>query len=399
MFCVYGMSGGTATLSYRLSREYQKKGFRVLYLCEEINDINNNHLFQEQGIEVVVCKRPKWFASIRTKVLQADEVVVWVYSYELYSVAEKIKRARKSLDTNIFLYVVHERCLIRGKGTGKGIYEMLCSRINALNALYIQTIDHNNELLFMEQRVMDLTERYLGIRFRDRKNKVLPLPYLFEHEQTDVINRKRIISTMARIDFPFKGYIMGLIDIFLQYYEEYDLELWIIGTGESENVLCDRIHQLNEGVQKRIKLFGNIEYSKVKDILKDTFVFVGMGTGLLDAASVSLPSIGVQAYKYQCLGDGFLNEKPYILGYMSEQEKLHSIEKELLGVLNMDPEKYSELCHREYTAARDYYGVDNFLHKLDKLKKGNQGHSLFEKIGYEINDILGKVNLYLHKHG
>lgn len=398
VFFVYGISGGTATLSYRLSREYQKRGFRIFYVCEEINDEDNYHLFKEQGIEIIVCKHSYWYRNIKDFIIEADKVVAWVYSFEIYFAAEKVKRARKNLETNIFLYVVHERCLIRGNGSGKGVYDQICSWINSLNALYIKTIDQNNELLFMEQRIIDLSEDYLKMRFQDTEDKVLPLPYLFTEQPFEVPKRKKIISTMTRIDFPFKKYVMGLIDIFCKYYKDYGLELWIIGTGKSEDELKEKIAQLDDEVKNKIKLFGNVEYIKVKEILRDTYVFVGMGTGLLDAASVMLPSIGVQAYKYECLGDGFLNENPSVLGYLSEQNGLHSIEKELLEILQLSKEEYSELCKKEYMAAKDYYSIENFIIKLYRLKKGNYRHSMLERIGYKVNYILGKVNLFLHQY-
>lgn len=390
------MSGGTATLSYRLSREYQKRGFRIIYVCEEINDLDNYHLFQELGMEVIVSRRSNWYRRIKNTIEKAKQVTIWVYSYEIFSVAEKVKRVRKHLETNIFLYVVHERCLIRGGGSGRGIYEKICSLINSLNAKYVKTIDQNNELLFMEQRIVALTEHHLEMQFQDTGSKVFPLPYYFEEHPLGIGKRKKIISTMTRMDFPFKGYVIGLLDIFCKYYQEYGLELWIIGSGASEDELRAKIEQLDDEARSHIKLFGNIEYTKVKDLLKNTYVFVGMGTGILDAASVMLPSIGVQAYQYECLGDGFLNDNPQILGYMSDQEGLHNIERELLQILDLSEEDYLEFCKKEYFAARDYYSIENFVNRLDKLKKGNNKHSVLEQTGYKINYVLGKINLFIH---
>lgn len=397
VFFVHGMSGGTATLSYRLSKEYRKRGFKVLYVCGQVNDTNNFSLFKQQNMEIIVSKSSAWYRRIKDKVVNADEVVVWVYSYELFSVAEKIKHIRKQLDTNIYLYVVHERCLIRGVEVKNGLYEKLCSWINSINTSYIKTVEQNNELLFMEQAIVELTETHLNMQFQNISDKVLALPYFFEEVSIDIENRKKIITTMARIDFPFKGYMIGLIDIFSRHYKEYGLELWIIGAGESEGELKEKIDSLNDDVRKNIKLLGNIEYSKIKDILKDSYVFVGMGTGILDAASVMLPSIGVQAYRYECLGNGFFNENPGALGYMSDKEELHSIEKELIEIFKLSKEEYKGLCYQENSAARNYYGIDKFLSKLESIHKGDKKHSLGEIIGYKINDILGKLNMRLHK--
>lgn len=394
IFFVHGISGGTATLSYRLASAYIEKGYLVYYICEERNSEKNIQLFEESGIDVIVTKRKRWNDIAKEKVVSAKEVLAFSYSYELFIYAENVKKHNSC--TRSFLYVVYERCLFRGGEQENGFTRF----INRLNRRYIYHINRNNHLLFMENRIIDVTEKFLNIDLSVSRNNIFPLPYQFMEENPIYDNRKKTIVTMSRLDFPFKGYLMGLIDDFTKMSEDIDdLELWIIGTGNSAEQLKDKLNKLDKDIKNKILLLGELPYDNAKEIIAKAFVFVGLGTGLLDAVSKKVPAIGTKVYEYKCLGNGFLYEHVSELGFLSGDSNVHDIIYELETVFNMSQKDYIDLCEKEYCAAISYYGMDQFINKIEQIEQKSFRTPIFGTLGYKINQIAGDTNLIIRKIG
>ena len=388
VFFVHGISGGTATLSYRLAMAYKEKGYVVYYICEERNCEDNIQLFEDNGINVIVEKKNKWNKIVKDMVVMAKEILTFSYSYELFIYAENVKKYNSH--AKAFLYVVYERSLFRG-----GEKETILTRsFNRLNRKNIYRINKSNQLLFMEERIIGITEKFLNIDLSISRDNIFPLPYQFEDEKANYENRKKSIVTMTRLDFPFKGYVIGLIDDFQKLCKEREnLELWIIGSGNSSEQLKKKIQALEPDVKKRIILLGGLPYDSAKRIIRNAYVFVGLGTGLLDAVSKKVPAIGTKVYEYKCLGNGFLNEHVSELGFLSEDKDIHDILKELEMIFNMPKEKYIELCEKEYCTAIDYYGMDQFVQKIERIQQKSFRQSIRGILGYKINQVAGDINL------
>ena len=82
-------------------------------------------------------------------------------------------------------------------------------------------------------------------------------------KKIDVSYQNRIIFTSSRADFPFKGYIFGLIDDFSRLSSKYpDIRLCIVCSGDSDDVqkVKDKIASFGEDVRSRIEFHDWIKY-------------------------------------------------------------------------------------------------------------------------------------------
>ncbi len=399
VFFVNGISGGTATLSYRIGKRFKSLGYDVVYLCPMNNDAFNVRLLTEAGIEVEILSQSKWKYFMGEKKSNYEEAIFWLYAYELFDMVDDIRCEYTTIGckVKVHLYAVHEHCLIRGGADCSGIKLYITKVFNSLNRSYINTIYNNEELIILDHQTCKLTEQKLNLNL-SRKDIILPLPYDFHTNESRKIQKKdNIISTMARIDFPFKGYIIGLVRMFPHIYNCVKCDLWIIGDGKDMNVLKKEIEQVPEPIRNHIRLFGNVEYSEAKRLVSKTKVFVGMGTALLDAESVFVPSIGVQAYTMQCNGKGYFSENLYDLGYLHDAKHLYGISELILKTLILKDEEYNSMVTQGYLKVKEMYGMDSFILRASQFSNKGYSYNGFKKIGFYINRYFGMINNYLVK--
>ena len=63
----------------------------------------------------------------------------------------------------------------------------------------------------------------------------------------------------------------------------------IVGEGENFGQLKKMIEELS--LQNYITLYGSVPYTKINDIIKDSYCFIGMGTTVGEASGIGLPSL------------------------------------------------------------------------------------------------------------
>lgn len=204
----------------------------------------------------------------------------------------------------------------------------------------------------------------------------LPVPVHKEKLDRDVIlNRARqgekTVLTCARLQFPFKGYILDLVDVFAQLSEKYpNVKLKIIGDGDGRDALKARIQKQREEVQKKIEWIPGVPYSELQRHLESAYVYVGMGTTLLDACNSGVPSISANCEQEVCETSGFFFEDWDGLGRIGRGDPvLPYLEK----ILSIPPEEYynwTEQCHELF---KTYYGMDGLMEQWLQLENTDKG--------------------------
>lgn len=367
IFCVYGSQGGTATLSFRIAKNVQGKGFDVYYLRAEDNDQTNADMLRQSGVSVITLPLSSWKKQLIKIIQKYDEAKIVIYSFEFLGLQEKVLRYFHKRDTKKvvggFLYVVVNECLTRGNSL-RDKHPKLSYLLNILDIPIILDAYLKGRIIFMDDTTIRYTENALNIRFVDKKEHTIFLPYTMgSNASPKRRNNNFVISTMARMDFPFKGYVLGLIDICKKISMNYPIELWIIGDGEDYERVSSEVKKA-ENDRLTIKLFGNMTYDKAKATIRRSDLFVGMGTGILDAASQYIPSVPVQTYHYDCLGKNYFHCDPQILGYPSNEEDLDDITPIIEKTIKMSENEYSDLCTKEHDAVNNNYNMSIFADYL-----------------------------------
>ena len=169
--------------------------------------------------------------------------------------------------------------------------------------------------------------------------------------------------TIARADFPFKGYIVGLIEWFKTSSERTNLN--IISYGKDEKVIVDKINALDDSVKNRISFVGKTDYNELEKYYQNADIYVGMGTTVLDASLRGIVSIPVQAYTTDLVADKFFFEdySKVALDYGSKSSFSKLVERYIRA---NDTEKtiWSETSRK---AVVDNYGTESVVDNLIRI--------------------------------
>jgi len=361
-----GISGGTATLSIRIGEWLVNNGYEVLYIYQNHNDMNNVKTMKEKGIQVY-----KWglkeIVNNLSKKYNSYKFNVLTYSLNEFLFVETLKKRLHIIKST--LYVVSSKGLIKGsklRSIFRGITLIFYTKI-------IKELIKNRSVLFMNKVSLDLTEEYFGVTIKNKKDIIYYLPIEIQPYDKNTVSRKAELETfniltITRADFPFKGYIIGLIDDFKKLCDIHDnMTLTIITFGKDEDKIAEKIKKLPSEVQSKINLIGRTPYEKLREYFVQSHLFLGMGTTVLDAVNHSVPAIVVQPYTYENKTPGFFHKQPVRLTY---EGNLVTAVKFMESVIQMDKHEYEELCKKEYDMLKKYYCIDTFGTYLINNKNG-----------------------------
>lgn len=153
------------------------------------------------------------------------------------------------------------------------------------------------------------------------------------------------IITCARMSFPHKGYMLGLIRSFSALKNRYpQAVLTIVGDGAGKAEVISLIDSFDISVSSSIELTGELNQSEYHNRLRNAHLFVGLAGALTQAAGESLPSIVMRHSTYKCEGYGFIED-------VKEGERLSGVAgidvtPLIESVITMGNKEYIEHCHQ-----------------------------------------------------
>lgn len=169
------------------------------------------------------------------------------------------------------------------------------------------------------------------------------------------------IVSIGRI-VPWKKYNLYMVDVIRHLRDRGHDVCWdIFGDGDLQDkqMLMRKIE--NNGLSKWITLHENLPYEKFPDALRDAYIFVGMGTSVLEASACGVPNVVALAEDDQGRTLGPIYRFP--LGNTGEplsQGEFSSVEEEIVRILMMHADEYQ----RESQLVRDYcqaYNQENTM--------------------------------------
>jgi len=366
-----GISGGTGTLSIRIGTWLVSKGYEVVYICQEINDANNARTMESKGIKVHCWSLKETINNIYRVYGKNRRYSFLTFSLLEFAFVEKFRK--RLIVSRSILYIVHSSGLL----IGSGIEFQLAKRL--LRDAYgriIQVLSSNNNIIFMDEKSIETTENYYKIKIQNSKQKLLRLPMCVNEFRPEKINKKHNLGcfrilTICRAEFPFKGYVMGLVKDFERLCLKHEnLRLTIVSFGEKEKELREYIQSLEDKIKEKIELIGQTPYEELGEFFEKSHLYIGMGTTLLDAANNGLPAITVKSYTYESFSSGFLHQNPHMLSADPDENTptITYIEQ----VVKMNKQRYFELCKKSYAALQSMYGIETFMDRflaIEPIKK------------------------------
>lgn len=166
------------------------------------------------------------------------------------------------------------------------------------------------------------------------------------------------ILTVTRSDFPFKGYVKGLIETCASLLDEgYNLFLTIITSGNQKDKLNEWCSDL-----KNVKIIEDVNYDKLSAYYRNSDIYIGMGTTVLEAASEGIITIPVSPYTYECNSHGIFSDKPnWVLTEIGEGKPVKELLKKLISLSEVEKK---ELQKRMVDSVTDLYGTNNVINRL-----------------------------------
>lgn len=263
--------------------------------------------------------------------------------------------------------------------------------------LIVSYLDERS-LVFMNNANLISVEQNLNWKFK--KTKILPIPVeveRFRDIKRDPIKFK-IVSIGRLVDF--KSYNLLMVDIVRQLIEEgIPVSYHIYGYGSLENQIRERISLLD--LNKHVFLEGKLPYSKMSEVLTDAYVFIGMGTSIIEASLCKVPSILAIFCDENSETYGLFHEqRGYNLGEKVKGEKKYKIIDILRESFKWSKHEYETQSMEAFNYGLEF-SIDNVMSKFlsfcsgEKLKQKPISNRFL--YNYFIRIVLKKISRRLMK--
>lgn len=223
----------------------------------------------------------------------------------------------------------------------------------------------DNSKIFMNEATRLSHEKFFRKKFL--QSKILPIPLMNNGIRKGIPERFLIVS-VGRLT-AFKTYNTYMIDVVSSLIKKgFNVQWNIYGYGELEIEMIEKIKKLD--LSDVIKIHGALPYKDMHSRLENAYVFIGMGTALIEAGYYGIP--GIPAIEREGpFTYGYLYTLPeFTVGERLEYEPDCSIEEMLVDLFSLTEDQYKIECKKN----RDYcnmYNIDvigqRFVDSIDSL--------------------------------
>ncbi len=366
-----GVYGGSLTLMVRMCRWLFEHDIKTAIICrkdtntEIVNMLGNYHT-------QIICAdlaKIKNGRDVFSKLSGQENIKVINFCWNFYLDVERIKK-RYDFRFHNMIYAIHPATFKKGLGFHS---DFLKKYSRKTYGRILRRMAANRAVIMMDEINLEEAETFFNTPIVPKPD-IIRLPmYCTERADAENIIKKgfesSLIMTAARADFPYKGYLMGLIDDFVELKQEFpQLKLEIISAGDDRFQIERRIAALPDWMKKDVMLSGWMEYEKLQEKLAECMLFIGMGTSVLDAGLLYKPCIAVQFDTFDNLGSFLLSERPELLTAQPDcSDKAILLIKRML---RMNFSDYAAECCQTFSAIKKYYDIDiNMRRMLGKKTK------------------------------
>lgn len=391
-----GVFGGSQTLIYRMCEWLHEKKIKTVVMC---NSADNKEIVSKlENINVVIdCFPPEDYhhtKNMLVSLLKEDkDLLVVNFGFDRYMNIECTK-AKYHLEFNNIIYDIIPTTFFKGEGVKSKFLKKHAKKVYSSVVLRMLA---NNAIRTLEDTYITGVRGYYNFTAEEFSPKILRLPMkckrLDNYEQ--IIKQgfeSDLILSAARADFPFKGYLVGLVDQFCEIKKEKpSVRLKIFSDGGDMHILRDKVNAVPEEIRKDISLNSWISYEELYQEMQKAKVYIGMGTTVMDAALNYKPSVVVSFDTMNCLSAGLFTDNPYCTathgdGYPEATETLRR-------VLRSSFDEYKKLCIDNFEVVYKNYNIDYVMNDFVNIKTQNQKCLLkpLERLEHNMNNYVNKI--------
>lgn len=381
-------TGGLQTLIIRICQWCQLNDVIPYLIYETCDEYMEKLCIENKIIHLKSFKYKNIKDFIIKNINKNDNVTLITFELNEFIFFEKIHKTfmHKHYKIKHFIYNVSVGGMIYGREIsgvkGKIIYNIYKK--------IVTDIFNNNQVFFMDLETMDSALNYYNILCNKKEQHIYLLP-MFISEYNDKIlfdYKEKNFLTVSRAIFPYKGYLIGLIKDFKSIIEgNSNVSLTIVTFGENYNDIKKIYNLMPQNVKKNINIINGLPLEKIRELLKKTFFYIGMGTTVLDAADESVPSIVVWHSTMENICSGFFIDNPKVVGKFGKGINGEELIKK---TLNLKEDEYMEIKKNTYESYRDNYDINRIIPKI--LDRDIFVNKIFiNKIQFLAHDILFKI--------
>lgn len=370
-----GVFGGSHTLMLRMCLWLRSRNYKVSIFCISASNTEIVGAMEELGVQIEVIGNfdLKLLRNALDKVLALDsDVQVINFTLEKWLNVECVKHMYGFTVQNL-IYDIHPEIFYKGKGLPFAFLRRHAK--NEFRRIVLRAHD-NNAIISMEKTNIKSVRDYYGYG-EEYTPPILSLPMICERNaQCEEIIKigfdSNLIMTATRADFPYKGYLIGLVDDFVVLKKNHpELKMLIVSAGNDLPKLKEKIAGLEEIIKKDITVHGWVAYPELIELIKKCKLFIGMGTTILDAALQYKVVVSSAFNTLENKSCGFFSDNPFILGPV-EAECAPAL-RYLNSVLEMNFEEYKSKCYQSFEAVFNNYNIDTMMPSLlaQKEKKSD----------------------------
>jgi glycosyltransferase involved in cell wall biosynthesis len=158
------------------------------------------------------------------------------------------------------------------------------------------------------------------------------------------------VGRLARM----KGYNLYMIEVVKRLVKKgYDVTWTVYGDGPLEEQVKTKV--VSESLQDRIFLKGRLEHSDFGKVLSDAYLFVGMGTAIIEASYARVPGVVAIANDVDGITYGPIYKfPPGNCGELTETAPACTVEGEVERILRFSSSEYESEAQRVWEYAQCY---------------------------------------------
>lgn len=350
--------GGTETLCLRLAKYYQAKKIQTVLYCNQINETMRNQFREAKSLCVIVPRNERIGKYAIKDKHEANDLIYTFFPFVFIDAQDENNELGN--DNRVILYILHFKLL--EVNTKYQIVNKLCYPVMKS---FVKSYSDNNNIVYMDSLCRDTTADYYSLSPRECANyRIIPIPYSFESIDKRRIsilaasrNKQFNILAIARSEFPFKGYLIGLIKLMPRLRDIYNIHLTIISSGSNINDLRQECQRCS--AESSIQLIENVPYESLGNYYKNSHLFVGMGSSLIEASGYGIVSIPVEPYTYSVYADHYFSDDPYLNCAINKGEnKFLDMVKECI---NQSDEDFIDNEMNTYKTICASYSMEQFI--------------------------------------
>lgn len=353
-------NGGIKTLMLRQAQWLRMRGENVCVIGSYIDKETEQRLSEMQVKYCVIKSRSS--LDVHNEIWANKDSINDVIQFFGFEEFLFFKLRNSKSDFKAFLYCVNPIDMHLGQR-----FKILKPILKSSIVSTIVGYSNEKTIIYNDIQTLESNIKYYGIGIDECDWRFMPLPYKAVNMTNNTIASDTIsILAVARAAFPFKGYLLGLIDTLNMHIDEMPkFKLTIISAGDDVEVLKRKIDVADNKLKSVITFIEGVRAEELHKYYSNANLFIGMGTTVLEAAECGTPVIIAAPNTNQFLSEGYFHNNNKNLGGGSFKKDGWNDINYFISTSVSQREEMSQLTRR----ALNYYDEDLILSELyDNLK-------------------------------